>query len=1273
MPGFFGRCGMAFGRKRRDPGFTDVATLSNDPLTAINALDSENAKVDAEQERIKRDVTKMIDQGIGSVTDLWAPPRMKIQSDYIEMGDECLSTFTVSNWPTSLHYGWLTDVIDDSNLTDIKMDVSIHIHPIKKAYAIAYMDDKFASAQSSYEAEMQRGKLKKENEKIYTRQMDTAGEIRRLLDQPNENLFQVALVFGIYGENQWDYDEDNQPVLIRTAQEDVIEKTKRVKKSLSKNSGGGFEIKPLLHQQREGIKSLLPWGYGGLHAFQNFYTSALATCYPFTHGKLQVEGGIYYGVSISSGQPIFFDNFSKQWLNNFSTIVLGSSGSGKRMPDDTTIYYCDTDTDERIVGVRRGTLGDVKPGEVILGGDGKPCTVTNVFPQGECSDNFVMRLSDGRRSVSGGPHLWDVVSRTDDGYDRHIVLSTAQLKQLMNADRHDGYNALRIENVDCIDFTEKDLPVDPFVVGLVIRLVASGASTNDAIEELVDDGIIDIDDVEGRSSTLDALTSLGAFDGRIPSTYLMSSAQQREQLLSGIFGERPSGEYASIDVVPFDGNPNGDTASDIMTLARSLGRSCHETVAPDGVITLDMFDADVDSDRVELHNRVRSIHGFDPWLIGYAATLNQLGRFRISRTHRDSFELDIPKLDVMTVNDHVLDGFVLVVQREDEDCDGYVTATLDVDDGVLSPIDALRYRTMIRRFGYGIIASSVGQAIGGGYDRKQSRAFIDGCEFAAAKDDDGCVAIDLPRHGMSFAFEVAAISGACGLASDVFKCDSGVRIRLSEPSHIGNCVAINGIEELDEPIKMTCIQVDNYDSTFVVDDMLRTHNSATVKTLLGRYALRGTQIFIIDPAATQEGEYTNLATSLDGQVIDFGGRNSLSLNPFELKVPSYWNPHLETDAEKAIDIYMNKKTYLKGMFDIMRGIYDKENQVADMNLDVFGKLIDVLIDRVYQYKGINITDNGWNFNQWKIGWLPEMNDFYFLLTEYEQIVQDFTDRPAIQGWAKKHLTQQGALINKQSRKDRVMLGYYRYVIMERNAMWGQAEYDVIHYIKNIVEEYIFDPRKQIYSEKSALFSGKRNADLSNQCIVFRFSSVSETMKELATYLTFELIYSRIQQQADDDGALYDQKILVMDEAWKMIRTPSCRQYVEKFIREGRKLKAGLWLITQSFSDVQGDNAVFFNQAETKIVLSLPDREVQLLSDSLDLSPNMADFINNERNDTQPGFGIISIGGKQRATVSFYCEMTALEAAIADTTDTTKPPLTAADILGDDKARAFGLV
>ena len=46
-----------------------------------------------------------------------------------------------------------------------------------------------------------------------------------------------------------------------------------------------------------------------------------------------------------------------------------------------------------------------------------------------------------------------------------------------------------------------------------------------------------------------------------------------------------------------------------------------------------------------------------------------------------------------------------------------------------------------------------------------------------------------------------------------------------------------------------------------------------------------------------------------------------------------------------------------------------------------------------------------------------------------------------------------------------------------------------------------------------------------------------------------------RQSADDDGALYDQKILVMDEAWKMIRTPSCRQYVEKFIREGRKLKA----------------------------------------------------------------------------------------------------------------------
>lgn len=94
-------------------------------------------------------------------------------------------------------------------------------------------------------------------------------------------------------------------------------------------------------------------------------------------------------------------------------------------------------------------------------------------------------------------------------------------------------------------------------------------------------------------------------------------------------------------------------------------------------------------------------------------------------------------------------------------------------------------------------------------------------------------------------------------------------------------VAITDIVPDDTPREMACIAVDSPDKTFLVDDFIRTHNSAYAKTLLGRLALQGTQLFIIDPANNAGGEYTNLATSLDGTIIDFGGKDGIYLNPFK--------------------------------------------------------------------------------------------------------------------------------------------------------------------------------------------------------------------------------------------------------------------------------------------------------------------------------------------------------------------------------------------------------
>lgn len=766
---------VAFGKRQRS--LTKVASYSSDPEAALRAMQEETEKIDQEQQRIRKDIFKMLDQGIGSITDLWAPPRMKIKYDSIEMGDECLAIFTVSNWPTDLSYGWLNRILDDPNLTDVKMDVSMHIHPVRKDYAIAYMQDKFISARSSANAEMEKQKVKEENQKIYSKQMDTATMIRDMLDSGTENLFQVSLIFGVYGERQWETDpETGEEYLLADQHEDLVEKTKRVKKALRDNSRGEFGIKSLLHQQRDGIKSLLPLGYGGLHSFQNFYTSALATCYPFTKGSLQVEDGILYGISVASQQPVFFDIFNREWVKSYNCIIIGAKGSGK---------------------------------------------------------------------------------------------------------------------------------------------------------------------------------------------------------------------------------------------------------------------------------------------------------------------------------------------------------------------------------------------------------------------------------------------------------------------------------------------------------------SATAKTLLGRYAIKGTQIFVIDPAITSQGEYTNLAISLDGSLVDFGGEEGIYINPFELTPPVKPSRDPDKYAEQAANIYRDKKKYLLGLFELMRSIYEEENK-EKFSTASFSSVLQILIDRTYQYKRISIARKGWDFEKWVPEAMPTILDFYDIVDEYSRIVAEFVTRDKLTAWGSTHLTPSGAQMNRNDKKETITFGYYRYIINSNNALWKQDELNTILLLRRILQEYI--PATDDSgggSEKAHLFNGSKQTDLNNQCIVFRFGNVNEQIKGLATYICFELINSRVKSGS---MSKYKNKIVVLDEAWKMIQSGSARKYLEALYREGRKQSTGVWLISQSYEDFQGDNDIFFKYAETKIIMSIPDEEVTQLIEEIELSNSMTGIINEKEGHTMPGMGILHIGGgnDRHETVSFYCQMTNLEAAIADTTDANKPPITPADVLGEQRAKELGL-
>lgn len=88
----------------------------------------------------------------------------------------------------------------------------------------------------------------------------------------------------------------------------------------------------------------------------------------------------------------------KEWVNGNQNIVIsGGTASGKAQPLDALVLTP--------AGFRR--MGEMNPGDEIIGADGQVHHVTGVFPQGD-KPVFRITLSDGSRAESCDEHLWSV-------------------------------------------------------------------------------------------------------------------------------------------------------------------------------------------------------------------------------------------------------------------------------------------------------------------------------------------------------------------------------------------------------------------------------------------------------------------------------------------------------------------------------------------------------------------------------------------------------------------------------------------------------------------------------------------------------------------------------------------------------------------------------------------------------------------------------------------------------------------------------------------------
>ena len=230
-------------------------------------------------------------------------------------------------------------------------------------------------------------------------------------------------------------------------------------------------------------------------------------------------------------------------------------------------------------------MRDVKPGDHLVGSDGRATLVTLATPVALGRPCYRVTFSDGASIVADGEHLWAVESAADRYSPRVMTTEALLAGGIRRRATHWTAAKWRVRNAARQGLVDDSLPVDPYVLGVWLGDGASdcGRVTNldDYVWERIEAAGYHVGNQASqltRAKTQTVLGLQGALRGlglmrdkRIPARYLAASFDQRLALLQGLMDT--DGTVSSAGAVTF-GNTNESLTRGVRELVWSLGLGC---------------------------------------------------------------------------------------------------------------------------------------------------------------------------------------------------------------------------------------------------------------------------------------------------------------------------------------------------------------------------------------------------------------------------------------------------------------------------------------------------------------------------------------------------------------------------------------------------------------------------------------------------------------------------------------------------------------------------
>ena len=138
---------------------------------------------------------------------------------------------------------------------------------------------------------------------------------------------------------------------------------------------------------------------------------------------------------------------------------------------------------------------------------------------------------------------------------------------------------------------------------------------------------------------------------------------------------------------------------------------------------------------------------------------------------------------------------------------------------------------------------------------------------------------------------------------------------------------------------------------------------------------------------------------------------------------------------------------------------------------------------------------------------------------------------------------------------------------------------------------------------AGLFAGPTNVELDRRLVVFNVQQLEAELRPLAIHLIASFVWNRVRRERRP-------RLLVIDEAWSLLRYPEGGAFLSAMARRARKYYLGLVTITQDVADFlrsEHGRAVLANAA-MKLLMKQDPTTIDVVAEAFQLSDDERQYL-----------------------------------------------------------------